>query len=104
MGDNIKTIKKNIVTLIDASKEVGLEVNTRKTKYLLMSHHENAVKYHDMKTANSVFENMVKTKLLGMAVKYQNLIHDEIKSRLNSDNACYHLVENFCLLFCSLKE
>jgi hypothetical protein len=28
LGDNIDTIKKNMETLIDASKEVGLEVNT----------------------------------------------------------------------------
>jgi hypothetical protein len=28
LGDNIETIKKNTQTLIDASKEDGLEVNT----------------------------------------------------------------------------
>jgi hypothetical protein len=27
LGDNIDTIKKNTVTLIDASKEIGLELN-----------------------------------------------------------------------------
>jgi hypothetical protein len=31
LGDNIHTIKKNMESLIDASKEVGLEVNTDKT-------------------------------------------------------------------------
>jgi hypothetical protein len=30
LGDNVDTIQKNTVTLIDASKEVGLEVNTKK--------------------------------------------------------------------------
>jgi hypothetical protein len=30
LGDNTETIKKNTQTLIDASKEVGLEINTEK--------------------------------------------------------------------------
>jgi hypothetical protein len=30
LGDNIDAIKKNMETLIDSSKEVGLEVNTEK--------------------------------------------------------------------------
>jgi hypothetical protein len=34
LGDNIDTIKKNTHTLIDSSKEIGLEVNTEKTKYM----------------------------------------------------------------------
>jgi hypothetical protein len=34
LGDNIDTTKKNTETLVDASKEVGLEVNTEKTKYM----------------------------------------------------------------------
>jgi hypothetical protein len=42
LGDNIDAMKKNMETLIDASKEVGLEVNTEKTKYMLLSHHQNA--------------------------------------------------------------
>jgi hypothetical protein len=31
---NVDTIKKNTQTLIDTSMEVGLEVNTEKTKYM----------------------------------------------------------------------
>jgi hypothetical protein len=41
LGDNIDTIKKNTVTLIDASKEIGLEINVDKTKYILLSCHQN---------------------------------------------------------------
>jgi hypothetical protein len=44
LGGNIDTIKKNTSTLIDANKEVGLEVNTEKTKYMWLSCHQNIVK------------------------------------------------------------
>jgi hypothetical protein len=42
LRDNIDTINKNTGTLIDASKEVGLDVNAEKTKYMLLSRHQNA--------------------------------------------------------------
>jgi valyl-tRNA synthetase len=42
LDDNMATIKKNTETLIDGSKEVGLEANTEKTKYMLLSRHQNA--------------------------------------------------------------
>jgi hypothetical protein len=45
LGDNIDTIKKNTQTLIDTSKEIGLEVNTEKIKYMLLSRHQNAGQY-----------------------------------------------------------
>jgi hypothetical protein len=35
--ENIDTIKKNTGTLLDGSKEDGLEVNPEKSKYMLMS-------------------------------------------------------------------
>jgi hypothetical protein len=37
LGGNIDTVKKNTETLIDASNEVGLEMNVEKTKYMLLS-------------------------------------------------------------------
>ena len=37
---NISTIKKN--TSVVASKEIGLEVNADKTKYIVMSRDQNA--------------------------------------------------------------
>jgi hypothetical protein len=73
--------------------EVGLEVNTEKTKYMLLSHHQNAGQNHDIKIANRSFENVEHFRYLG-PVTNQNLIHEEIKKRLNSVSACYHSVHN----------
>jgi hypothetical protein len=54
LGDNIETMKESTETLIDASKEVGLELNIEKAKYMLLSHHQNAGKNQDIKIANIV--------------------------------------------------
>jgi histidinol-phosphate/aromatic aminotransferase/cobyric acid decarboxylase-like protein len=58
LGDNIDTINKNRETLIDASREVGLEVNIEKTKYILLSHDQNAGQNRDIKIGNISFENV----------------------------------------------
>jgi hypothetical protein len=39
LGDNIGTIKKNTESSIGASKEVGLEINIEKNKYMSLCHH-----------------------------------------------------------------
>jgi hypothetical protein len=44
LGDNIDTTQKTTETLIAAGKDVGLEVNTEKIKYMLLSRHQNAGK------------------------------------------------------------
>jgi hypothetical protein len=70
--------KKNTQTLIDASKEVGLDVNTEKTKYMLPSRHQNAGQNHDIKIGNRCFENVSQFKYLGTTITNQNLIQEEI--------------------------
>jgi hypothetical protein len=51
LGDNIDTIMKNAEILIDASKEVGLEMRVEKSKYMLLSGHQNAGQNRDIKIA-----------------------------------------------------
>jgi hypothetical protein len=90
LGDNIDTTKDNIETLTDAGKDVGLQVNTEKTKYML-PHHQNARKNHYIKTENRCFKNVAQLRYLGTTARNQNLIQKEIK---NLSNACYHSVQN----------
>jgi hypothetical protein len=94
LGDNIHNIKKNRETLTDASKKVCLEINTEKTKYMLLPCHQNAGQNRNIKIANRLLEIVSQFKCLGATVTNQNLIQDEIKVRLNSGNACYHSVQN----------
>jgi hypothetical protein len=101
LGDSINTIQENTETPIEASRDTGLEVNVEKTKYMVMSCHPNSGQDHNIRIANESFENVAKFKYLGMMLTNQNGIHDEIKSRLNSGNACYHSVQNLlssCLI------
>jgi outer membrane lipopolysaccharide assembly protein LptE/RlpB len=90
LGNNRDATKKNTETLTDASMEAGIEVTANKTKYMLLTRHQNVGQNRDIKIANSCFDNVVQFKDLGTAVTNQHFIHEEIKRRLNSGNACYH--------------
>jgi len=69
-------------------------VNADKTKYLVMSRDRNAGRSHNIKIVNSSFERVEDLRYLGTT--FTNIIYtqEEIKSRLKSENACYHTVQN----------
>jgi hypothetical protein len=105
VGENIDTIKKSMEALLDASKEVGLEVNPEKTKYMLMSHSQKIGQKDSIKLANRSSDDVGKFKYLGSTLT-EKISCTEIKSRLNSGNACYHLFQSLlssCLLSKKIK-
>jgi hypothetical protein len=63
-------------------------VNPEKTKCMLVSWCQNAGQRQSIKIGNRSFESVAKFKYLGSTITEQNWIHEEIKSRLNSGNAC----------------
>jgi len=86
----VHTTKKNTEDVTVVSKETGLEVNVDKTKYMVMSLDQNAGGSHNIK----INERVEQFKYLGTTLANQNSIQEEIKSRLQSGNDCYHLVQN----------
>jgi hypothetical protein len=78
-----------------------LEVNTKKTKYMLVLHCQKTGQRQSIRTENRSFEEVAKFKYLGITLTNQNFIDEKIKSRLNSGNAFYHSVKSLlssCLL------
>jgi hypothetical protein len=98
LRNNTDTTNKIAETLIDTSKEVGLEINVEKTKYMLLSRHQNAGQNRDIKIANRSFSNAPKLKYLGMTVTNKDLTQEKMTRRLNSGNACYHRSLSYRLL------
>jgi hypothetical protein len=100
LGGSVHTVKEKVEALIVAPKEIGLEVNADKTKYMVMCRGPNAGQSHSIKTDNSSFVRVEEFKYLGTTLTNQNSIQEEIKSRLKLENACYYSMQN--LLFSSL--
>jgi len=93
-GGSVHTVKENAEALVVATKEIGLEVNADKTKYMIMSRDQNAGRSHSMKIDNSSIEMVEEFKYLGTTLTNKNSIQDEIKSRLKVGNAYYYSVQN----------
>jgi hypothetical protein len=55
LGGSVHAIKKNTEALVVASKEIGLEVNAEKTKYMVMSRSQKAGQNHNIKIDNKSF-------------------------------------------------
>jgi hypothetical protein len=62
VGENVDTIKKITVALLDTSKEACLEVDPEKTKYMLRSHSQKTGQKRSIKIVNRSFEEAAKFK------------------------------------------
>jgi hypothetical protein len=103
LGENVNIIKKNAEALLDAGKEIGLEVNSEKTKCMFMSRHQTTGQSYYIRVANKSFEKVAKFKYLGSSLTDQNCIHEEIRSRLIRGMLATMQFRIFCLPVCCLE-
>jgi hypothetical protein len=93
LGGSVHTVQGNAEALVAASKEIGLEVNCDKTRYVVMSGEQNAGRSHSIKIDNSYFERVEQIRHLGTNLTNQSSVQEENKCRLKSRNACYRSVQ-----------
>ena len=67
------------------TKEIGLEVNGDKTKYMVMSREQTAGLSHTMKVDNSSIERVEEFKYLGTTLTNQNSIKILFRKKLRAD-------------------
>jgi hypothetical protein len=94
LGGSIHTVKENAEALVVASKEIGVEVNADKTKYMIMSRVQNVGRSQSVNIDNSSVRKMEEFKNLGTTLTNQNSIQEEIKNKLKLGNACYWSEQN----------
>ena len=73
---------------------------------MIISWHQCAEQNHNIMTGNKTLEKVEWFIYFGANVTNPNSIDEEIKSRLNVGNACYHLLQNllsFSLLSKNMK-
>ena len=84
----ILVIERNADALLNASKNIGLVVNTGKTKYMEVGHNRDMIANAHIKIGSNSYEKMKTFKFLGSLLRNQNSIHKEIKCRLKAGNSC----------------
>jgi hypothetical protein len=84
LGGSVHTVKENAEALIVATKEIGLEINAVKTKYMVMSRGRNGGRGDSVKIDNSSIERVEEFKYLGTTLTDQGSIQEEIKGVVES--------------------
>jgi hypothetical protein len=73
-------VRENAEALVPATKEIGLEVNTDKTKYMVMSRDRNAGRGEGVRIDNRSIERVEVLKYLGATLTDQNSMRKKLRA------------------------
>ena len=103
LGDNKKTLINNTKMLLDKTKELGLQINVEKTKYMVTDRIQNTHNNGNLIVCDKIFERASNFKYLGSILNQTNEIREELKRIINLGNACFYIrlrnysVRGYCL-------
>ena len=80
LGGSVHTVKEKAEALVVATKEIGLEVNADKTKYMVMSRDRNAGWGYSVKIDNSSIERVEEFRNLGTTITDQILFRKKLRA------------------------
>jgi hypothetical protein len=80
LGGSAHTLKENAEALVVAAKEIGLEINADKSKFMVMSRAQNAGLGHSVKLDDSSIQWVEEFKYLGMTLTDQNLYMKKLRA------------------------
>ena len=85
IGRTQKALKETFITLQKEAEELGLIINTNKTKYMQLTRKTNITK-QDLEVAGKCYEAVNQFIYLGSQMNSKNLIQEEIRLRIQAGN------------------
>ena len=77
LGENLQTVREKIEIYMNANKDIGVEVNSIKTKYMITSRQQNVVRNKNRVIVNLSVENVEKFRYLGVIITNTNDIREK---------------------------
>ncbi|KAI5718547.1 hypothetical protein M8J77_022853 [Diaphorina citri] len=89
-GENELELRRLLVELVEAAARVGLTINQKKTKYLVLQRGQIREPQQFLRIGQYNFERVQCFKFLGVHIDDQNQRQTEMQIRLNNANKAYH--------------
>ena len=80
LGGSIHTVKENAEALVVATKEIGLEVNADRTKYMIMYQDQNAGRSHSIKICNHSLRRWKSSDIWGQPQQIKILFRKKLRA------------------------